>query len=356
MSPSDAQVTLAIDAMGADSGPMEVMAGVALAIDNFSSGVDYVLVGDENKIKPHLSDFPSLNQGSVRVHHASQVIGMDEKPVASLKSKKDSSIVKALELVREDEADAMLSCGNTGSLMAGGTIKLRTLEGIDRPALGTIWPGTKGYFVLLDAGANPEAKGIHLLHNAVLGANYARVVLGIENPKLGLLSIGTEEGKGNELIQESHLLLKQMHGLLNYQGLIEGFQMFENVVDVVVCDGFVGNIVLKACESLCKMIGAFLDEELRRNTLRKTGALLSKGAFKGLKQRINPEHLGGAPLLGLRKPVVKAHGSSNRQQIEGAIRITLDVVRKDMIGCILADAREANELLQPIDLAMGTNA
>lgn len=356
MSPSEAQVTLAIDAMGSDSGPREILNGLASAIDNFSAGVKYVLVGDERELEPLVRECPSLNQGSIRIHHASQVIGMDEKPVASLKAKKDSSIVRALELVRENEADAMLSCGNTGSLMAGGTIKLRTLEGIDRPALATIWPGTKRYFVLLDAGANPESKAIHLLHNAVLGANYARVVLGINEPKLGLLSIGTEEVKGNELIQESHLLLKQMHGLLNYQGLIEGFQMFENEVDVVVCDGFVGNIVLKACESLCKMIGSFLDEELRRNALRKTGALLSKGAFKGLKNRINPEHLGGAPLLGLRKPVVKAHASSNRHQIEGAIRITLDVVRKDMIGHILADAREARELLQPIDLAVGTNA
>ncbi len=356
MSSSEAQVTLAIDAMGGDNGPKEVLDGVASAIENLSTKVEYVLVGDERKLGPLVRDRSSLSQGPVRIHHASEVIGMSEKPVASLKAKKDSSLVRALELVREDEADAMLSCGNTGSLMAGGTIKLRMLAGIDRPALATIWPGSKRYFVLLDAGANPESKPLHLLHNAVLGANYARVVLGIEKPKLGLLSIGTEEEKGTGLIQESNHLLKQMRGLLNYQGLIEGFQIFDNRVDVVVCDGFVGNIVLKACESLCKMIGSFLDEELRRNTLRKTGALLSKGAFKGLKQRINPEHLGGAPLLGLRKPVIKAHGSSNHHQIEGAIRITLDVVRKDMIGRILADAQEAGELLQPIDLAVETNA
>ncbi|MBL64025.1 MAG: phosphate acyltransferase PlsX [Opitutae bacterium] len=355
MSPSEAQVTLAIDAMGGDNGPEAVLDGLVAAIEKSPTGVQYVLVGDERVLSPLVDQHAVLSKDLVRIHHASQVIGMDEKPVASLKSKKDSSIVRALELVREEEADAMLSCGNTGSLMAGGTIKLRTLEGIDRPALGTIWPGSQRYFVLLDAGANPESKPIHIVHNAVLGLNYARIVLGINQPKLGLLSIGTEESKGNELIQESHHLLKQTRSLLNYQGLIEGFQMFENEVDVVVCDGFVGNVVLKACESLCKMIGTFLDEELRRNALRKTGALLSKGAFKGLKQRINPEHLGGAPLLGLRKPVVKAHGSSNKHQIEGAIRITLDVVRKDMIGHILTDAREANELLQPVQLAVGSN-
>ncbi len=356
MSPSEAQVTLAVDTMGGDNGPEEILGGIASAIEEFSVGVEYVLVGDERKLKPLVKKHPRLSQGPIRIHHASEVIGMDEKPVASLKAKKDSSMVRALELVSEGKADAVLSCGNTGSLMAGGTIKLRMLDGIDRPALATIWPGSKRYFVLLDAGANPESKSIHLLHNAVLGSNYARVVLGIDKPKLGLLSIGTEEGKGNELIQEAHILLKQMHGLLNYQGLIEGLQMFNNEVDVVVCDGFVGNVVLKTCESLCKMISSFLDEELRRNALRKTGALLSKGAFKGLKQRINPEHLAGAPLLGLKKPVVKAHGSSNRHQIEGAIRITLDVVRRDMIGHILADAHEVSELLQPIDLAVGTNA
>ena len=284
--------------MGGDNGPQEIVDGLAAAIEDSSSGVQYILVGDEGKLTPLVKGRASLSQGPVRIHHASQVIGMDEKPVASLKAKKDSSLVRALELVREDEADAVLSCGNTGSLMAGGTIKLRTLDGIDRPALATIWPGTKRHFVLLDAGANPESKPLHLLQNGVLGSNYARVVLGIENPKVGLLSIGTEEGKGNELIQESHHLLKQMRGLINYQGLIEGFQMFENKVDVVVCDGFVGNVVLKACESMCKMIGSVLDEELRRNTLRKTGALLSKGACKGVRDRINPEHFGGAPLLG----------------------------------------------------------
>ena len=355
MSRSETHVTVAIDAMGCDNGPKEVLSGVASALENNRADVQYILVGDESKLSPLVKHTPVFD-GRVRIHHASQVIGMDEKPVASLKAKKDSSLVRALELVREDEADAVLSCGNTGSLMAGGTIKLRTLDGIDRPALATIWPGTKRHFVLLDAGANPESKPLHLLQNGVLGSNYARVVLGIENPKVGLLSIGTEEGKGNELIQESHHLLKQMRGLINYQGLIEGFQMFENKVDVVVCDGFVGNVVLKACESMCKMIGSVLDEELRRNTLRKTGALLSKGAFKGLRDRINPEHFGGAPLLGLKKLVVKAHGSSNRHQIEGAIGITLDVVRKDMIASVLQDAREASELLQPIDLAVGTNA
>jgi len=232
--------------------------------------------------------------------------------------------------------------------MAGGAIKLRTLEGVERPALCTIWPGRERYFTLLDAGANPHAKPFHIAQSAVLGSNYARVALGLVRPKVGLLTIGTEEGKGNEVIHETHEMLKDIDGsILNYAGLIEGFQIFENVVDVVVCDGFVGNIVLKACESLSKLIGSFLDEELRRNALRKTGALLSKGAFRSLKQRINPEQFGGAPLLGLTKNVIKAHGSSNRNHVSGAIKIALDLVQHDMLNQVLEDIRESNEILRP---------
>jgi glycerol-3-phosphate acyltransferase PlsX len=254
----------------------------------------------------------------------------------------------SLQALKDGDADTMLSCGNTGCLMAGGAIKLRTLEGVERPALCTIWPGRERYFTLLDAGANPHAKPFHIAQSAVLGSNYARVALGLVRPKVGLLTIGTEEGKGNEVIHETHAMLKDIDGsILNYAGLIEGFQIFENVVDVVVCDGFVGNIVLKACESLSKLIGSFLDEELRRNALRKTGALLSKGAFRSLKQRINPEQFGGAPLLGLTKNVIKAHGSSNRNHVSGAIKIALDLVQHDMLNQVLEDIRESNEILRP---------
>ena len=200
----------------------------------------------------------------------------------------------------------------------------------------------------MDAGANPHAKPYHIVQSAILGSNYARVALGLVRPKVGLLTIGTEEGKGNEVIHETHSMLKEINGsIINYAGLIEGFQIFDNVVDVVVCDGFVGNIVLKACESLSKLIRSFLDEELRRNALRKTGALLSKGAFRSLKQRVNPEQFGGAPLLGLTKNVIKAHGSSNRNHVSGAIKIALDLVQHDMLTQVVEDIRESNEILRP---------
>jgi len=348
MASPEARITLAVDVMGGDKGPPEVLAGLIKSASFVPRDLRYILFGPEDELGGLISASSEWKGMDFEIKHAPEVVQMDEKPIAGIKNKKNSSMALALQALKEEEADAMLCCGNTGCLMAGGTIRLRTLEGVERPALCTIWPGRERYFTLLDAGANPHPKPYHILQNAILGSNYARVALGLVRPKVGLLTIGTEEGKGNELIHEAHSMLKEIDGsILNYAGLIEGFQIFENVVDVVVCDGFVGNIVLKACESLSKLIGSFLDEELKRNALRKTGALLSMGAFRGLKQRINPEQFGGAPLLGLNRNVIKAHGSSNRNHICGAVNIALDLVRHDMLGQMQEDIRAANELLRP---------
>ena len=348
MDKTEAKIRLAVDAMGSDLGPYEVLEGVSLAIELSPRNTEFVLFGQEEILEPLVTKHSILSQSKVELVHCPEVVGMEEKPIAGIKGKKMSSMSLSLQALKDGDADTMLSCGNTGCLMAGGAIKLRTLEGVERPALCTIWPGRERYFTLLDAGANPHAKPFHIAQSAVLGSNYARVALGLVRPKVGLLTIGTEEGKGNEVIHETHAMLKDIDGsILNYAGLIEGFQIFENVVDVVVCDGFVGNIVLKACESLSKLIGSFLDEELRRNALRKTGALLSNGAFRSLKQRINPEQFGGAPLLGLTKNVIKAHGSSNRNHVSGAIKIALDLVQHDMLNQVLEDIRESNEILRP---------
>ncbi len=348
MGKPEARITLAIDAMGGDKGPAEVIAGLVKASSFVPRDAKCLIFGPEEEMIRLIAGHPELKDLNLEARHAPEVVGMDEKPIAGIKNKKNSSMSLALQSLKDEEADAMLCCGNTGCLMAGGTIRLRTLEGVERPALCTIWPGRERYFTLLDAGANPHPKPYHIVQNAILGSNYARVALGLVRPKVGLLTIGTEEGKGNDLIHEAHAMLKEVNGsIINYAGLIEGFQIFENVVDVVVCDGFVGNIVLKACESLSKLIGSFLDEELRRNALRKTGALLSMGAFRSLKQRINPEQFGGAPLLGLNRNVIKAHGSSNRNHVCGAIKIALDLVRHDMLGQMSEDIREANEILRP---------
>jgi glycerol-3-phosphate acyltransferase PlsX len=232
--------------------------------------------------------------------------------------------------------------------MAGGTLKLRPLEGVDRPAIGSIMPGKERHFVMIDAGANPESRPEHLLHNAVLGRDYAQIVLKIDQPKVGLLTIGTEEGKGTERISRTHRLLKMAadEGLITYSGLIEGFQLFDNHVDVVVCDGFTGNVVLKACEGLFKFMSHVLREEMTANPIRSLGAALCKGAFLDLRERMSPEAFGGAPLLGLRGNILKAHGSANRHAIVSAIRIARELARHELVRQSREDIARVNRCLQ----------
>jgi phosphate acyltransferase len=341
---SGATGRIAVDAMGGDMGPGEVVAAVKLALHS-STLNPITLVGDEAVLGPLLQEAGLARHPRLLVHHASEVITMDDKPLNALKKKKDSSMVRAIELVKNGGASVVVSCGNTGALMAGGTLRLRTMEGVARPALAAICPREGGHFVLIDAGANPEAKPEHLVHNAILGTHYCRVMLGVKSPRVGLMNIGTEEGKGNALITETNELLRRVGSLVNYAGPIEGFHVFTEHVDVVVCDGFVGNIMLKSWESLVKFFSNMLKEELQANPMRATGALLSKGAFNALKERINPERYGGAPLLGLNGNILKAHGSSNRRAIKSAIYAANEMVKADMNQHIESDVARANELL-----------
>lgn len=340
---------IAVDAMGGDLGPAEVVEAVRLALHQYRDLNPITLVGDSAVLTPLLARAHLAHSPRVSVFHASEVIAMDDKPLAGIKRKKDSSMVRAIELVKNGEASAVVSCGNTGALMACGTLKLRPLEGIARPALAAVVPRQNGHFILIDAGANPEARPEHLVHNAILGSHYCRVMLGVASPRIGLMTIGTEEGKGNALITETNELLRKIAPLINYAGPIEGFQVFAEHVDVVVCDGFVGNIMLKSWESLVTFFKAMLKEELGANPLRKTGALLSKGAFDAFKERINPERYGGAPLLGLRGNILKAHGSSNRYALKSALRAAGEIIKAGLNHRIAADIARANELLeQPV--------
>lgn len=340
------KASIAVDVMGADLGPGEVIAGVGLALNSLKHLPEqFILVGDESEINEHLQSQGLCKKTLIRVFHASQVIQMDEKPLKSLKAKKDSSMVRAIELVKEGEAQVVLSCGNTGSLMAGGTLKLRTIPGIARPALGVIIPNQTKHWVLIDAGANPNPSPENMVSNAILGKNYCKVALGIENPRVGLISIGTEESKGTEFINETHQLLKKLGPLINYQGPVEGFQLFSDEVDVAVCDGFVGNVLLKSCEGLFATITSFLKQELNANPLRKMGALMSKGAYQAMKHQFSPERYSGAPLLGLNGDVLKAHGSSNRYAIEGALTIASEFIQKDMNHLIREDVSKSIALL-----------
>jgi phosphate acyltransferase len=342
---SGATSRIAVDAMGGDLGPAEVIAAVRMALRQYHTLNAITLVGDEAVLRPLLGESGLQHNPRVSIHHASEVITMDDKPLNALKRKKDSSMVRAIELVKSGAAGVVVSCGNTGALMAAGTLRLRPMDGIARPALAAICPREGGHFVLIDAGANPEAKPEHLVHNAILGSHYCRVVLGVKSPRVGLLTIGTEEGKGNALTTETNELLRRVGRLINYAGPIEGFHVFTEHVDVVVCDGFVGNIMLKSWESLVKFFYGMLKEELKANPVRFTGALLSKGAFSALKERINPERYGGAPLLGLNGCIFKAHGSSNRLSIKSAIRAANEMVKADMNQHIEVDIARANELL-----------
>ncbi|MFP4282019.1 MAG: phosphate acyltransferase PlsX [Verrucomicrobiota bacterium] len=338
---------IALDAMGADRGTSEVVAGLKIALEHYDTLSGIVLVGNEEEIAPHLRAAGLEDDPRVSTFHASQVIGMHEKPIQSLKEKKDASLVRTVELVKLGQCVAAVSCGNTGSLMACATLRLRPLPGVGKPALATVWPSRNHHFVLLDGGANPQCKPENLAHNAVLGSDYARHALGIENPRVGLLSIGTEEGKGNDLVNDTHPLLQKLDGLIDYHGLIEGFDLFMNKVDVVVTDGFTGNVVLKTCESLWKTMRLMIREEFTRTTSRKLGAALLRGANNDLKARLDPDRFGGAPLLGLRGNVLKAHGSSSREAIAHAIRIAGTVVANDLNEHILADIEETNRRIRP---------
>lgn len=342
--------TIAVDVMGSDLGPEEIIIGIKNALSEDRSDFGIVVVGREEVVTPMLLRHNLIREPRVKVYNASEVIGMDEKPIQAIKTKKDSSMMRAIEIVKLGTADAVLSCGNTGALMAGGTIKLRTMCGVERPALGTVIPGKTKNFIFVDVGASPDPKPESLVDNAILGANYAKIALGVGNPRVGLLSNGTEDGKGNMLVQTAHRLFKAQEGVISYGGLLEGFNLFDGQFDVVVCDGFTGNVVLKSLESSVRMFKEIIKEEVCKSWLSKVGMFLAMGAFRRMKKRLPVDKFSGAPLLGLNGLVVKAHGSSNRKQIAGAIEITLRCLRKKMNDRIaedvanLAAAKERNKI------------
>ncbi len=338
--------SIAVDAMGGDLGPAEAVEGARLALEEYPGLSPLIFVGDTAVLKPLMARAGLAGHPSVTLSHASEVITMDDKPLLAIRRKKDSSMMRAIELVKNGEAVAVVSSGNTGSLVAAAILKLRTLDGLDRAALAAVVPRADGHFVLLDAGANPDAHPEHLVHDAIIGTHYARIELGCASPRVGLLTIGTEEGKGNAVIAETHDALKRIGSLVNYVGPVEGFQLFSNNVDVVVCDGFVGNICIKSWESLVKFFGNELRSQLKANPCRVTGAFFARGAFAALRQRVNPERYAGAPLLGVNGNIIKSHGSSNRQSWKNAIRVARDAIQYDLNHRIEVDVASANNLLQ----------
>jgi len=300
------------------------------------------LVGNRSAIQ---SALPSggFRDHRLRVVHASEVLTMDDKPAAAVRKKKDCSIARAVELVNDGKADAVVSVGNTGGIFAAATFKLGRIPGLDRGGIAAVIPTPDNEFVLLDGGANIECKPLHLAHFAVMGTIYSREILGYKNPRVGILSNGTEEGKGNELTLEAFRLCKELD--LNFIGNVEGHDLFKSRVEVVVCDGFIGNIVLKTCESLAVGIFSMLKRELTANPGRQLGALLAQNAFQTIKRKMDPEAYGGAPILGFNGAVLKAHASARERAIASAIRVTTQTLQHHVNQTIAQEIARANERL-----------
>jgi glycerol-3-phosphate acyltransferase PlsX len=321
-------ITLAIDAMGGDHGPY-VTIPAALQALKADDQLNIVLVGLSDAIEAELKACKAVINSRLRIHHASEVVAMDEQPQSALKNKKDSSMRVAINLVKSGEASACVSAGNTGALMATARYVLKTLPGIDRPAIAGIFPSRKGKTYILDLGANADCTPEQLLQFAVMGSMLVSCVEHKEKPTVGLLNIGSEDIKGNEVVKRTGELLRQSH--LNFYGNVEGNDIFKSTTDVVVCDGFVGNITLKASEGLAQMMGRFLAEEFKRNWLTKIMGLVAMPVLKAFKNRMDPRNYNGASFLGLRGIVVKSHGGADSIAFLNAIHTAVEESRSGVL-------------------------
>ena len=321
-------VTIAIDAMGGDHGT-HVTVPAAVEYLRKNPGDTIVLVGLPDAIKAELRTLKTETGPSLRIHAASEVVGMDESPQLVLRNKKDSSMRVAINLVKNGEAAACVSAGNTGALMATARYVLKMLPGIDRPAIASFLPTIKGQVCMLDLGANVDCSAEHLLQFALMGSTLVSAIEHKDNPSVGLLNIGSEDIKGNEVVKQAAELLQNSD--LNFYGNIEGDDIFKGVTDVVVCDGFVGNVSLKTTEGLAHMLGGFLREEFSRNVFTKLAGLIAMPVLKAFKRRVDPRRYNGASLLGLRGIVLKSHGSADAFSFQCAIERAAEEARGGML-------------------------
>ncbi|HIP43642.1 MAG TPA: phosphate acyltransferase PlsX [Aquifex aeolicus] len=307
---------IAVDCMGGDYAPLEIVKGCILATKEL--GYKIYLVGDKNQISRILETSGEGENPLLEIVHAEEKIEMNEPPSNVLR-KKNSSLYVAAMLVRKGEADGLVSAGNTGAVLAVGKFIVGAEEEVERPAIGVALPNPKGKTVLIDVGANVDCKPRHLVQFAVMGHTYAQEMLGIKNPRVGILSIGEEEGKGNELVKETYPILKNTK--LNFKGNAEGRDIYSGTFDVIVCDGFVGNVILKASESLGFAVVHLIKEEIKKNWLAKLGALLMMPALNNFRKKADFAEYGGIPLLGAKKPVIITHGRANAKAIKNAVRV-----------------------------------
>lgn len=317
---------IVVDAMGGDKGVTATVKGSIDAIKDY--GVNITLIGEENIIINELKKY-DYDRNKLEIINANDIITNEDKPVNAIRRKKDSSMVVGLKMLKEGKGDAFISSGNTGALLTGGLLITGRIKGIERPALAPVIPNENGFSVLIDAGANVDCKPKHLLQFSIMGSIYAEKVLQMKNPKIGLVNIGTEESKGNELVKNTYKLLKESD--LNFYGNVEGRDIPKGFVDVIVCDGFVGNTILKLTEGLAFSIFDLLKSEFMRNTFTKLAALILKPGLKAFKKKLDYKEIGGAPFLGVKKPIIKAHGSSDATAIKNAIKQAKIFVENNII-------------------------
>ena len=320
-----------IDAMGGDNAPAEIVKGAVEAVREF--GVSVTLVGRENEVKACLENEEAGDLGDkINVVHASEVIGMEEDPTTVLRSKKDSSMAVALKLLKDGEGDACISAGSTGALLTGATLIVKRVIGIRRAALAPVLPNGGRGVMLIDCGANVDCTPEYLLQFAYMGSFYSKNILGCEHPRVGLLNIGTEDTKGGTLQNETFELLKAAGetGHINFIGNVEAKEVLQNTVDVVVTDGFAGNVLLKTIEGTAKFIMGNIKEILMTNKRSKVAALIIKKHLEDFKKKIDPSEVGGTALLGISKPVIKAHGSSDARAVKNAVLQAINCVNTEV--------------------------
>jgi len=328
------EIRIAVDAMGGDNAPQEIIKGCAEALAEGDKRVRLLIIGQEDKIRAEIAKH-SMDAARYEIIHAPEVIGTDEAPTEAVRRKKDSSLVVGLKLVKEKKAGAFVSAGSTGAILTGATIIVGRIKGIERPALATLLPTAKSWVFVADVGANVDAKPSYLVQFAQMGSIYMESVMGIKSPSVGLVNIGAEKEKGNALTKEAYPLLETAKGF-RFVGNVEPRDIPLGAVDVAVCDAFVGNVILKYSEGFAKAILGMIKEEMMAGFFTKLGALLSKPAFGRLKKRFDYKEVGGAPFLGLNGLVVKAHGSSDAKAFKNAIRQCTQFIDKDITGKIEA--------------------
>lgn len=338
---------IVVDVMGTDYGPKELVLGAVNAVKAY--GCEVVLVGDEATIKELLAEYKADKNEKISIRHASQVIAMNEHPARAVRSKKDASIVVASKMLHDGECDALVSSGSTGAAVASALFGVGRIKGVERPAIATPIPNLKGATVVLDSGANVDAKPETMAISAIMGAVYAEKILKIDSPKVGLLNIGEEETKGNEQALAAYPLLKKT-SFINFIGNVEGRDINKGTVDVVVCDGFVGNVVLKFGEGLASAIMTMMkDAIMNGGFLAKLGGLLIKPALKKMKKRVDPAEYGGALLLGIKAPFIICHGSSKAKAITNAIHVAMEFAEQDVVQIITERVAESQKRSEEIE-------